>query len=222
MGDHPAEPRKTWYSYLTPEQHQLVMNHSSLVHYRKNETIIKQGFIAGHILYLEEGMAKLSVEDTERSTVLKIVAPGTFIGLMCSFVKRTFDFSASAIQASAVRLIDRGLFERLIRENGDLAVATVHRMSLDTSKMVHDLVHLSHKNADGAVCTVLQQLSGIFESLEFQIPLSRVELANVVGYSKESVINSLSSLHKEGIVEVSGKNLRILDVKRLEMIARNG
>lgn len=193
-----------------------------MVHFRKNETIIKQGFVAGHILYLEEGMAKLSVEDKERSTVLKIVAPGSFIGLMCSFVKRTFDFTAEAIQPSTVRLVDRSIFEGLIHENGDLAVATVHKMSIDTSKMVHDLVHLSHKNAEGAVCTILQQLSGIFDSMAFQIPLSRVELANIAGYSKESVINSLSALQKDKIIELSGKNLRILDMKRLEMIARHG
>ncbi len=222
MEDLQKSQNKSWYSYLSPEQHELIMKHSSLVYFRKDETILKQGFMASHILYLEEGMAKLSVEDNGRSTVLKIVAPGSFIGLMCSFVKRTFDFSAGAIQPSAVRLIDWSVFEEMIRENGNLAVALLYKMSVDTSKIVHDLVHLSYKNVDGAVCTVLSQLAGIFESPSFQIPLSRVELANIVGYSKESVINCLSSLQKANIISLSGKNIIIHDMSRLELIARNG
>ncbi|MEE4176976.1 MAG: Crp/Fnr family transcriptional regulator [Bacteroides sp.] len=217
-----SEGSKNWYSLLTPQQHELVINHSRLVLFRKNETILKQGFIAGHILFLEEGMAKLSVEDGQKITVLKIVPPGSFIGLMCSFIKGTLDFSAAAIKDSKVRLIDREIFEQLIRENGDLAVALVQKMSLDTNKMVHDLVHLSHKNADGAICTVLFQLAGIFESHAFQIPLSRIEIANIVGYSKESVINTLSALNRDKVISLSGKNIEILDMKRLEMIARNG
>lgn len=222
MADKLPQPDKTWYSYLAPQQRELVMNQSSLVHFRKNETILKQGFIAGHVLFLEEGMAKLSVEDEQKSTVLKIVPQGSFLGLMCSFVKGTLDFTATAIKDSNVRLIDRGIIEQLIRENGDLALALVQKMSLDTNKMIHDLVHLSHKNVDGSVCTVLSQLAGIFKSQSFQIPLSRIELANIVGYSKESVINSLSSLHRDKVIAVSGKNIEILDMKRLEMIARNG
>lgn len=222
MEDKQKTQRKSWYSYLSPGQHELIMMNSSLVYFRKNETILKQGFIASHILYLEEGLAKLSVEVNGKSTVLKIVAPGSFIGLMCSFVKRTFDFSAGAIQPSAVRLIDRSVFEDMIRENGNLAVALLHGMSLDTNKIVHDLVHLSHKNVDGSVSTVLFQLAGIFGSHSFQIPLSRVELANIVGYSKESVINCLSSLQKDNIISLSGKNIIIHNMNRLELIARNG
>jgi len=222
MKDMQSNQKKSWYFYLSPEQYERVMEHSSLIHFRKDETIIKQGFIASHILYLEEGMAKLSVEDQNRRTVLKIVALGSFIGLMCSFVKRTFVFSAVAIRPSTVRLIERSVFEDMIRENGELAVALIYSMSVDTHKMVHDLVHLSHKYVHGALSTVLSQLSDIFGSHSFQIPLSRVELANIVGYSTESVINCLSSLQKDNIISISGKNINIIDIKRLEMIARHG
>jgi hypothetical protein len=38
----------------------------------------------------------------------------------------------------------------------------------------------------------------------YQMPFSKIELADTVGYSKESVINCLSSLHSNGIITVSG------------------
>ncbi|MDY0076872.1 MAG: Crp/Fnr family transcriptional regulator [Bacteroidales bacterium] len=222
MTNIPAVKNNSWFVDLSPAQQELIFEHSTLLQFKKDETIIKQGFMADRILYLEEGMAKLSVEDRQRSTVFKIIADDTFIGLMCSFVKRNFDFSAIAIQACTVRLIDRSIFEQMIRENGKFAVHVVQLMSLMTNKIVHDLVNLSHKNVDGAVCTVLTELASIFKSNTFLMPFSRVELANTVGYSKESVIGCLTSLQKEKIINASGKKIEILDMNRLQVIAKNG
>ena len=211
-----------WSSTLSEEERDLVLENSTLVTFKKNETIIKQGYMADNILYLEKGLAKLSVDDNNRSTVFKIVADGTFVGLMCSFVKRTVDFSAVAINPSTIRLIDRDIFEGLIRNNGEFAVSIICQMSVMTNKIVHDLIYLSHKHADGAICTILMELSIIFKSNSFQMPFTRIELANTVGYSKESVINCLSSLQRENIIKTSGKNIEIIDPERLEIIARNG
>jgi CRP/FNR family transcriptional regulator len=167
-------------------------------------------------------MVKLIIEDDERSTAFKILSDNTFIGLMCAFVKRSFDFSAVAITPSKVRLINRSVFEDAIRDNGDFAVYIVQLMSLMTNKLVRDLIHLSHKNADGAICTVLLELASVFKSNKFQMPFSRVELAHTVGYSKESVISCLSSLQRDGVLIASGKSIEILDMKRLETISRFG
>ena len=222
MTENRLNTSRSWYDHLAQDQRDRILASSNLVSFKKNETIIKQGTTAGHILYLEEGMVKLIVEDKERSTVFKIITNNTFIGLMCSFVKRNFDFSAVAIVPSSVRFIDRGVFEDAVRQNGDFAVYIVQLMSLMTNKVVHDLIQLSHKNADGAICTILLDLASIFGSNNFEMPFSRVELANTVGYSKESVISCLSSLQREGIVRSSGKSIEIIDLARLENIARFG
>lgn len=211
-----------WLNSLSEEQKEMIMENSNLLQFKRNETIIKQGYAAGHILFMESGMAKLSIENQDKSTVFKIISDNTFIGLMCSFVKRSFDFSAVAIIPSRVRLIDRAVFEQLIRENGEFAVNIVQLMSLMTNKIVHDLIHLSHKNVDGAICTVLMELANIFKTHEFQMPFSRIELADMIGYSRESVITSLSSLQRDNVLTVSGKNIQILDPERLKIIARNG
>lgn len=213
---------KTWYDYLTEQQRLQLIDNSQLVNFNKGETIIKQGTAADQILSLEQGMVKLMIEDENRSTVFKILSDNTFIGLMCAFVNRTFDFSAVAIAPSQVRLINRSYFEKAIRSNGDFAVYITQQMSLMTNKVVHDLIHMSHKNADGAICTVLIELASILNSNTYQMPFSRIELANIVGYSKESVISCLSSLQRDGVIIASGKSIEILDMKRLEIISRLG
>ncbi len=211
-----------WENYLTPQQSAILLSSSTLINFHKGETIIKQGFAASHILYLQEGLVKLSLEEQEKTVVFKIISSGSFIGLMCSFVKRNFDFTATAIEECTVRMIERSFFEQMIRANGNFAVHVVELMSFMTNKIVHDLVYIHNKNADGAISTILLELSNIFQSNDFQMPFSRVELADTLGYSKESVISSLSTLQKDGIIKVSGKKIKILNTERLQLVAQYG
>lgn len=47
-------------------------------------------------------------------------------------------------------------------------------------------------------------------------------MAHTLGYSKESIINTLSDFQRDGIITVSGKNLEILDITALGSIAEKG
>lgn len=212
----------SWYSVLDDYNRTEILSRSTVVEYNKGETIIKQGVTAGQIPYLEKGVVKLTFNNNKRSVTFKILVDNTFIGLMCAFVKKKFDFSAIAITPATIRLIDRTLFEEAIRTNGEFAVYIVHEMSLTTNKVVTDLIQLSQKNADGAVTTILLELSSVFNSKTFQLPFNRIEFADTVGYSKESVITCLSSLQQQGIIKVSGKTIEIIDLDRLEAIAMYG
>ena len=212
----------SWYSTLDEHNRNQVLTSSTLVEYEKGETIIKQGVAAGQIPFLEKGMVKLTSSSNNRTTTFKIIPENSFIGLMCAFVKKKFDFSAIAIMPSTVRMVDRTLFEEAIRTNGDFAVSIVNEMSLTTNQVVTELIQLSQKNAEGSICTVLLELASIFESNPFKIPFTRIEFADMVGYSKESVITCLSSLQQQGIITVSGKTIEIIDKDRLENIAKYG
>jgi CRP-like cAMP-binding protein len=52
--------------------------------------------------------------------------------------------------------------------------------------------------------------------------MNRKEMANIFGYSKESVINTLSKLNKDGILNVNDKKIEILDKKKLIQIGERG
>ena len=50
------------------------------------------------------------------------------------------------------------------------------------------------------------------------INISRRDLAGVAGIATESLIRTLTDLKKEGIIEIEGRNIRILDIEKLEAI----
>jgi CRP-like cAMP-binding protein len=51
----------------------------------------------------------------------------------------------------------------------------------------------------------------------FSISISREDLANIVGTATESLIRSLSDFKQEGLIEIKGSNISIVDVKKIEI-----
>ncbi|PKP37647.1 MAG: hypothetical protein CVT97_04880 [Bacteroidetes bacterium HGW-Bacteroidetes-14] len=212
----------SWMEQLTPDQKEALISSSAILKFRRGETIIKQGTLASHIMFLEEGMAKLNFMEGEKDTTFSFATNGDFIGLMCSFVQKRLEFSAIAITNATVRIIDREVFEKSIKENGKFAVYIVKLMSELTNGVVHTLISLSHKNVNGALSTLLLSLSRVYASNSFQVPFTRDEMAAALGYSKESIINTLSEFHRDKIINISGRNLEILQPETLKIIAEKG
>jgi len=165
----------SWMEQLTPDQKEALISSSAILKFRRGETIIKQGTLASQIMYLEEGMAKLNFMEGEKDTTFSFATNGDFIGLMCSFVQKRLEFSAIAITNATVRIIDREVFEKSIKENGKFAVYIVKLMSELTNGVVHTLISLSHKNVNGALSTLLLSLSRVYASNSFQVPFTKMK-----------------------------------------------
>lgn len=212
----------SWATKLTDSEFSELIESSSLISYNKNETIIKQGSLASQILVLEEGFVKLNLEIKGKDSTFGFSVNGDFIGLMCSFVIKKLDFSAIAVTTSKVRIFDRNIFEKLIKENGEFALDLISTMSEMTNSAIHSLLIINHRNVNGALALLLLRLHKLFNSKNFSLPFTREEMARSLAYSKESIINTLSDFQKDEIIKVSGKNISILKLESLKLIAENG
>ena len=51
------------------------------------------------------------------------------------------------------------------------------------------------------------------------IRISRADLAGVAGIASETLIRTLSDFKKEGLIEIEGRNVKLLDAEKLERIS---
>lgn len=211
-----------WAILLKEEELSELTGSSVVLDYEKYDVIIKQGSLASQIMVLEEGMVKLNFRESGKDTTFGFGIKGDFIGLMCSFVEKRLDFSAVAITPCRIRIFDRDVFEKLIEQNGKFAIYIVTMMSQMINETCHNFITLKHRNAGGSLATLLLNLIRVFGEHQLIIPFTREEMAHTLGYSKESIINTLSDFQKDGMISISGKNLEILDKKALENIAEKG
>lgn len=92
----------------------------------------------------------------------------------------------------------------------------------------HDHVDLlSRRQASERIALFVHGLSARYRRIgrpadDFQLPMSRDEIARYLGLVLETVSRGFSRLHDEGMIEVRGRRVRILDEAALEAAATGG
>ena len=66
--------------------------------------------------------------------------------------------------------------------------------------------------------TLLQFAEILEKGPDQPINIARSDLASVAGIATESLIRTLSNFKKQGLIEVGGRNIKILDVKGLQSV----
>ena len=207
---------------LTEDEKQELIIKKSDISFVAGETIIKRGMLANNVLYITEGLAKIEFINDSKPFTIGIVQPHSFIGIVCCFAFEKFDFTATALTKSKVSFIPMDLMKTFIKENGEFALSLIEHMSGISNGIIHRISSLSQKNIEGAISILLLDFMKIYKSNKYILPMNRAELANMLGYSKESVINTLSKFNKEKIISVSDRKIEILNLKTLEKISKIG
>lgn len=209
---------------LNEDEKRLLEAKSVIIHYKKGEMICKQGSFAPHILHIEKGLAKVFLEDGDNSLVLKVIPPGNLLGLTSLGDSiNTFQYSAKAYMDTEVKQIDINFFRQLLLQNSLFAREVINILISNTLQINGRFFCLTYKQSFGRLADILLCLADrIFKNTEFELNLSRKELAELSGLSAETTVRMLKQFKEEGLLQVDGKRLLILDYDRLKKISENG
>jgi CRP-like cAMP-binding protein len=210
---------KECLNVLSDAEKEILVQHKTDLDFKAGEIIAKKGAVVNNLLYVTEGLVKLEVLNDHKVATLGLVQSGSFIGLICCFAFKNFDFTAVALEDTKVSFIEIDVFENFIKTNGEFSLALIKHMSGIANGLFHRMTRLKQKNIEGALSILLLDFAAIYKSSNYTLPVGRKELAEIVGYSKESVINTLSKFNKEGILKVVDRKIEILDLKKLEQIS---
>lgn len=213
---------KECLNMLTDDEKNELIDSKTNIDFEAGETIIKRGIAVSNILYINKGLAKLEIINEGKPSTIGLIESHSFIGIICCFAFKNFDFTATALEKTKVSFIKKSVFEKFIKTNGDFALNLIKHMSGVSNGLFHKLTTIAQKNIDGALSIVLLDFARVYKSDNFTLPMVRKDLANMLGYSKESVINTLSKFNKEGIIHVADRKIKILDKKKLTQISKLG
>lgn len=212
------------FEKLTDEELLLLEENNVFVTYKKGEILCKQNTLASHVLFLCCGLAKVYMENSAGSLILNVLPAGNIIGL--SALKdgsNFFNYSVYAYQDCKVRMIDISVFKKLILQNSGFANEIINLLCKNLIQIQTRFFGYTQKQSFGRMADTLICLScNIFEAQEFQLELSRRELAELAGLTPESVTRIISKFKTDGLIEEDGKTIRILNEGKLRQISEFG
>jgi CRP-like cAMP-binding protein len=209
---------------LTKEDLNELKQILNLVAFHNREVIFRQQTPASHVLFVKSGLVKIYKEGRyKRNFILKIAAPGEFIGLMSVFGSTMNQFSASAIESAEIGYIEKKSFVSVMQKNAGFSNEVIRFISDEGLFIFERLIGQSHKQLPGRIADVILYFSDkIYKKNEFEFPFTRRELAELAGTTKESFIRTLSEFKNDKIISLDGSKVIIKSMKIIRTLSELG
>ncbi len=192
--------------------------------FARGEQIVRQGELISSFSYLKEGLVKLFVSDQNgKSQIITIGKPLDFVSLLSVFSDAKHKYSVTALEPSVTCSIEIEKIKELAMANGPFAVNVMQKMSKISDTVILDFLEIRKKHLRGRVAHVLIYFADeIFKSSQYELPISRKEIAEFIGMTPENVIRTLSEFRKDQLISINGKLIKITDREKLSLVSNHG
>lgn len=209
---------------LSEAENRKLQSCSTTVHYRKGDIIFMQKTPASHVMFIKSGLVKIYREGRmNKSVILKLALPGSFIGLLSVFGNDVHQYSASAIEPCDIQIIEVSCFSEIIASNPVVAKKIIELISIKGLELFDRLMAQTHKQLPGRIADVLLYFSDkIYKCHRFSFPLTRRELAELAGTTKESFIRTLTEFKNDKIIELDGSEVEIKSMNLVRTLSELG
>ncbi|MDX1601757.1 MAG: response regulator [Salinimicrobium sediminis] len=186
----------------------------------KDEEIFLEGRSASSVYLLEYGLVKtFELDEWGKELITDVCQKGDFIGFYSFKSHSSLPESATALERSILFRISHHDFVDMLKQNHDLSLEFAELLSNHLITLKNHLLEMAYGSVlKKTASTLLEFVKKTNGGLQPLLKVSRGDMASVAGISTESFIRSLSSLKAEGIIDIIGRNIRILDLQKLKNI----
>jgi len=191
--------------------------------FQKGEVIFRQDEKTEYLVFLTKGMVKHVYSNHGKDLILSIEKAQTLLGLSNTMNEDTNLASIIAIDDCKGCIIEIERFKETMVRNRWFLFEVMRYSTQTVRDSIINFISIAHKQSSGKIAGILVYLAeNIYNKHSFYLSLSRQELADFAGCSKELIIRTIQNFCSEDIIRVSGKNMEILDMERLRMISQVG
>lgn len=194
------------------------------IKYHQGEVIFKQGSPCHEFVCVTSGLVKIYLEgEGDRKIIIGFARPVDYIFVPGAFSDKRHHFTAVACEETTACLVEVDIIQDLLRSNQLFAASFLTKISEQSIRLFDQLTSFTHKQMPGRMADVLICLSQkIYQSNPFHTSLSRQDLADMSGMTKESAIRILKTFKDDQLINTEGNTIEILNMAMLETISRNG
>lgn len=176
----------------------------------EGQTIVREGEFPHFIYRVNQGNVHLiRGHEYGRDYIVAELGPGEFFGISTFLEETPFQYSARvASHGAKCQLLPKGSLLKLLNTECTVTEALMHLLANRMLKNSDRLVNQAYDSVRRRTALVLCDLWQKYE--ELPVDLSRDELAQMVGATKESVIRALSDFKKEGLLKTDGRLIHLL------------
>jgi CRP/FNR family transcriptional regulator len=191
---------------------------------KRGQTIFSEGDEASGLYVTLSGRVKVfKLSPDGKEQILHIIGQGEPFGEVPMFAGEYFPANAETIEETRILFFPRASFVELIRGEPSLAMNMLSILSKRLRQFARLIEDLSLKEVSGRLAAYLIYLSERDnKSDKLELDIAKVQLASLLGTIPETLSRILGKMEGQGLIQVQGRRIRLLERKALEDLAAGG
>ena len=208
---------------LPPAQLKSLAQIAQLRGCKSGETLFEAGQPGTHFYAVVAGRVRVfRASLSGKEQILGVFTAGESFAEVPVFEGKTYPASAQALEDSQLVTIPRKGFVELLRREPELALGVMALLSGRLRAFVGQIAQLSLKEVPERLAGYLLLLRAGQGRDEVTLDLPKGQIASYLGTIPETLSRAIKKLSEQGLIEVSGSRVRVLDPEGLSNLAESG
>lgn len=211
------------FRHLSNEEIEKLLSSKETFQFRRGNVIYTEGSRITGCYCVSNGIIKIYKTGSDgKEQIIRFAKAGELIGFRSVFNNEAACTTAQILEDSTLCYIPGDLMVQFVKSNGNFAMDLLQLACKELGEANSYITDIAQKTVRERLAEVLLNLKenfGLNQAQVLQISLTREELANIVGTATESVIRLLSEFKEDQIIELQGRQIRIINTTALSKLA---
>ena len=195
-------------------------DHGTILKFKKGASVYKIGEHSNNIFLILKGVVKShKMDENGKELTTDLHKADDFLGFTSFEENVPYLESATAVENVELAAISKMQLKEVLGKSQGVSLELMNVLTDNLSEVKEHLLQMAYGSVRKKTAqTILQFVEILGKKPGDAIKISRNDLASVAGIATESLIRTLSGFKKEGLIEIDGRNIKILDIQRLQLI----
>lgn len=209
------------FDELPPEDLAIISQVTAERTYKKNETVFQEDEPGEGFHYVKSGKIKITkLSQDGREHIINILGPSEVFAEVLLFNKGPYPATAIAVEESSVGIIRNSELEKIILHHPHVAINIIQVMSKKLLFAQQKIKSLAFSDSHAKVAQTIEILARRYgrktsRGLEIDVDITRQDIANLAGTTRETASRVLSALKREKVLDGDERRIFILDINGL-------
>ncbi|AUC21667.1 transcriptional regulator [Polaribacter sejongensis] len=187
----------------------------------KDASIYKEGNNSNYIYLINKGLIKChKLDEQGKQLTTALYKEDDLFGYTSFSQNLAYQESATAIQKTELVGLSKKTLTGVLNKNHKVTLELIELLTEDLAVVKDQLLQMAYSSVSKKTAkTILMFAEKLNRKPDDQIKISRNDLASVAGIATETLIRTMSSFKKQGLIEIEGRTIKILDLEKLKDIS---
>ncbi|QAA80517.1 response regulator [Aequorivita sp. H23M31] len=215
---------------VAPENEESLRNLNQLKNYfcdegeeisfKKGEEIYREGDHSNRLYLILKGVVKTHTMDhNAKELITGLYKADDFLGFTTFDEIIPYYETATAVENSDLVGIPKKQLVEILKNSQEISLELMNLLSDNLSEIKKQLLRMAYSSVrKKTAATILQFVEVMDVAPEVPIRISRSDLATTAGIATESLIRTLSDFKRDGLIDIEGRNIHIVNPEGLRQM----